>query len=54
MPWSRALMLALPLLGIAVAIPAAPTPPASFVSYDDTPAPENRVRPQIRSTITWR
>ncbi|MGA8707589.1 MAG: hypothetical protein WB646_11430 [Steroidobacteraceae bacterium] len=40
MPWSRALMLALPLLGIAVAIPAAPTPPASFVSYDDTPAPE--------------
>ena len=35
----RALTLALPLLLAAVATRAAPAPPASFVSYDDTPSP---------------
>jgi len=40
MPFAfRALIPALPLMGAALALPAAPVPPASFVSYDDNPAP---------------
>jgi hypothetical protein len=35
----RALTLTLPLLLAALAIRAAPAPPASFVSYDDSPPP---------------
>jgi hypothetical protein len=42
MPRFRALTIALCLLGAAEAIPAAQTPPASFVSYDDTPPPPEK------------
>jgi hypothetical protein len=38
--WYRALPLVLPLLGAAAAMHAAPVPPASFVSYDDSSPPQ--------------
>jgi hypothetical protein len=47
----RALTIALPLLGAAFAIHAAPPPPASFVSYDDS-APPPQGPPPPASPIT--
>ena len=49
--WYRALPLVLPLLGAALAVHAAPVPPASFVSYDDSPAPPP-APPPVASPIT--